>query len=534
MKRLESLLFLILVLLTTASFAATHAATQLGSGVAVDGEGRVWVVSTEPADNGSTIAIAALDDSSAPKIRVTQKPEPVSADGENHPKLAFGPKGEMYVSWTSPTSDRYTGDIHFSHSLDHGRTWSTPSIVHRDRQLITHRFDSLVVDGSGRVWLAWIDKRDQAAAEKAGREYAGAAIYYAYSEDQGAHWRGDFKLADHTCECCRIALAKDERGRVVAFWRHVFEHNERDHAFAALEPNRKPVVHRATFDHWSIDACPHHGPSLAIDDRGVKHAVWFSQVNGDSRAFYGQLHPGAPPTQVIELPRGAMHPDVAVSGRQIAIAWKRFDGTQSRLETRLSFDGGQSFKDSGAATTRNESDQPRLIGGSNAIRTVWRRADGMTSFAVDDEPSAITQTIAAGDVSSPEQVEVHSFDLSTLSRITQAQSGNAFWLILWDLDCPYCMKSLAIIAKAQERDPSMRVITVATDSTDQATAIKARLAQLGVRSDVYAFSNAAPAEALRYAIDPNWMGEKPRAYLYDASGARTTFTGVLKPEQLTR
>ncbi|HEU4653151.1 MAG TPA: hypothetical protein VFS47_04150 [Steroidobacteraceae bacterium] len=533
MKRLESVLFLTLALLGTASFAAAHSATQLGSGAAVDEEGHVWVVSTEPAENGNTIVVAALDDSSTPKIRVTQKPEPVSADGENHPKLAFGAKGEMYVSWTSPTSDRYTGDVHFARSLDHGRTWSTPSIVHRDRQLITHRFDSLVVDGKGRVWIAWIDKRDQAAAEKDGRDYAGAAIYYAYSEDQGAHWKGDLKLADHTCECCRIALTKDERGRAVAFWRHVFEHNERDHAFATLEPNRKPAVHRATFDHWSIDACPHHGPGLAIDDRGVKHAVWFSQVNGESRAFYGQLHPDAPPTRVLELPRGAMHPDVAASGNKIAIAWKRFDGKQSMLETRISLDAGQSFKDSRVATTRNESDQPRLIGGPNAIQTVWRRADGVTSFAVDDGPPAITQTTAAGVESSAEQSEVRPFDLSTLGRITQVQRGHSFWLVLWDLDCPYCMKSLANIAKAQERDPTMRVITVATDSADQAAAIKERLSQLGVRSDVYAFGNAAP-EALRYAIDPNWMGEKPRAYLYDASGARTTFTGVLREEQLTR
>src|SRR5690606_23570859 len=139
-----------------------------------------------------------------------------SADGENRPKIAFGPRDEIYVSWTSPSSEKFTGDIRFTRSLDGGKSWSAPAVVHRDRQLITHRFESMLVDGAGRIWVAWIDKRDLGKAEAAGQEYAGAAIYYAYSDDRGATWRGDYKLADHSCECCRIALALDAKGRAVA------------------------------------------------------------------------------------------------------------------------------------------------------------------------------------------------------------------------------------------------------------------------------------------------------------------------------
>jgi hypothetical protein len=532
MKNVMAIIFV--MLLGIEASAAVHAANALGTGVAMDSQDRPWAISVEPAGNASIISMAAVgDDSSVSKIQVNKQPEPVSADGENHPKLAFGPKDEMYVSWTSPTSDHYTGDIRFSRSLDSGKTWSAPTTVHKDRQLITHRFDSLAVDGKGRVWIVWIDKRDQLLAEKNHHEYAGAAIYYAYSTDRGAHWKGDFKLADHSCECCRIALAKDEKGRMVAFWRHVFDGNERDHALAVLEPTSKPVVHRATFDHWQIDACPHHGPSLAIDARGVKHAVWFSQVNGEGRAFYGQLHDDSPPTRVLELPRGASHPDVATSGSRVAIAWKRFDGSNSIVESRISNDGG-TFVESGSVKTAADSDEPRLVSNSTATWLVWRHADGISHFVVENETKPIAQiNTARPGTTLPNESKVKPFAIDTLQAIVQSQHGKPFWLVLWDLDCPYCMKSLANIARAQQRDPQLRVVTVATDSTDQADAIKTRLAQLGVRGDMYAFSSAS-SESLRYAIDPEWMGEKPRAYFYDTEAKRETFTGVLKDAQLTR
>jgi hypothetical protein len=72
---------------------------------------------------------------------------------------------------------------------------------------------------------------DRQARPRAG---AGAALYYSVSEDSGATFKGDFKVADHSCECCRIALALTRDGKVAAMWRHVFEPNVRDHAFAIL------------------------------------------------------------------------------------------------------------------------------------------------------------------------------------------------------------------------------------------------------------------------------------------------------------
>lgn len=518
---MKVILCLILAALMQPVFAAgSHGRVALGTTAAFDHQNRLWIVRTEPVDKNSHVVLQRSDDNGAtwqPAIRATTQPEPVAADSENRPKLAFGPRDEIYVSWTSPTSENFTGDVRFTRSLDGGKSWSAPEVVHRDRQLITHRFDSMLVDGNGRIWVSWIDKRDLEMAQAAKRDYAGAAVYYAYSDDRGATWRGDYKLADHSCECCRIALALDEKGRAVAMWRHVFPPNERDHAFAVLQPEGKGVVvERATMDRWKIDACPHHGPSLAVTADGVRHAVWFNQVNGAGRAFYGRLT-GSEPAGVKALPAGATHADIAVRGNLVGIVWKRFDGTATRVESWLSKDGGRNFTAGPSLQTDGNSDQPRILSNDTAMLIVWRKADGVATATLDGAASNGT---------------IKPFSRTTLQSIEQQHAGSNFWLVLWDLECGYCMKSMANIAAVQREQPRLKVVTIATDPIDATSDIRQRLAALGIRSEAYAFS-AAPEEALRFAIDPTWLGEKPRAYRYTAAGSRTAISGVLTAKDLT-
>lgn len=512
---------LICCLLSIAAQAAMSHGSALGTTAAFDPQGHLWIVRTEPGEKNANVLVQRSDDHGATwrqPILVTAKPEPVSADGENRPKLAFGSRGEMYVSWTSPTSAKFTGDIRFARSLDNGKSWSDPAVVHHDRQLITHRFESMIVDRAGRVWVTWIDKRDLAIAQAAKRDYAGAGIYYAYSDDRGGTWQGDFKLADHSCECCRIALSLDSQGRALAMWRHVFPTNERDHALAVLQPEGKDiVVERVTFDRWKIDACPHHGPSLASGDDGTRHAVWFNQVNGEGRAYYGRLTSSAP-TNVQALPVGASHADLAVDGSKVAIVWKRFDGTSTLVESLLSKDGGKHFGLGPALKTDSDSDQPRVVSKDGTMLVVWRRAEG----------------IAVADLSkTPGDDEVKPFTRNTLRTIEQQHAGSPFWVVLWDLECVYCLKSLGNVAAAQKQRPELKVITIATDPIGAASDLHERLAQIGVQSEAYAFAGA-PEEALRFAIDPAWMGEKPRAYRYSAGGSRTSISGVLDASELAR
>jgi hypothetical protein len=303
-------------------------------------------------------------------VRVNQVPEPIGADGDARPKIAIGARGELFVTWTRPLSKPYTGNIRFARSLDGGRSFSAPVTVHKDSQEITHRFDAVTVGRDGKLFIAWVDKRDQERQKPAA--YRGAAVYFAVSDDRGASFRGDFKLADHSCECCRIALLPQQDGSVLAFWRHVFEPNIRDHALARITAaGRMSGLRRATFDDWRLDACPHHGPSLAADAEGRLHAVWFSGTPGRAGAYYGRLLDGRVEGQRRVGGDSAAHPDLAIAAKRIAITWKEFDGERSLLKAMLSEDDGDTWKETQLMATAGASAQPLLLVNADRFYVFW-------------------------------------------------------------------------------------------------------------------------------------------------------------------
>ena len=316
----------------------------------------------------------------------------VVADGENRPKLAFGPNGLVVVSYTKPMPKPYTGDIRLLRSTDGGLHFSAPVTVHQDRSLITHRFESILFDERGVLHTVWIDKREQEAAASKGRPYRGAGIYRNESHDGGATFGPDIRVADHSCECCRIAVARAPGGGVVALWRHVFEPNERDHAFVQWTTGssneiRPPV--RSTFDRWALDACPHHGPGLSAATDGGWHAVWFGIRQGQPAVRYGRLDAQGRPVSgvpVRALPDlQAEHADVIALGERVVIVWRRFDGQQSSLRAWVSSDGGRQFSMKDIAHTALPNDQPRLIGHEGRVWVVWRDAQQTRVELIDGD-----------------------------------------------------------------------------------------------------------------------------------------------------
>ena len=302
----------------------------------------------------------------------------VAAEGELRPKLAFGPDRRVVISYTQPLSKPYTGEIRMLRSADGGASFSSPFTVHRDRQLITHRFESIAFDATGALHTLWIDKRDLEAANRKDGEgaYAGAAIYRNVSLDGGRTFGPDIKLADHSCECCRIALAPAPGGGLAVMWRHVFAGNVRDHAFSTIAAGGGTAseVQRTSFDEWQIDACPHHGPGLALGAAGGYHAVWFGVRNDEPAIRYARLdEQGVPRRAVLVLPdSGAEHADVCCVGTNVVIVWRSFDGTRTRYSAWISDDDGRTFAMRALGSTEDESDNPFLVRRDRQLFAVWR------------------------------------------------------------------------------------------------------------------------------------------------------------------
>lgn len=364
------------------AMAAPRAKSGLAIGAAVSPAGQLWLVGLNPQGRLFVQASDTFGVTWNPPRLLDTGGDKIAADGENRPKIAFGPQGQgrVVIAYTQPLAKPYTGEIRMLRSEDGGQSFSAPFTVHGDRQVITHRFESLAFDRNGVLHTVWIDKRDQVAAARGGSEggkraYAGAAIYRNESDDGGRSFGPDLKLADHSCECCRIALAPTPDGRVAALWRHVFAPNIRDHAFAILGA-AADVPRRASFDDWKLDACPHHGPGLAAAATGGYHAVWFGEKTGRAAVRYGRLAAdGAPLGSARELPDPrAEHADIAAVGKRVAIAWRSYDGTQTRLRAWVSADEGEHFELRELAASQQENDYPRLLATADAIRVLWRTA----------------------------------------------------------------------------------------------------------------------------------------------------------------
>lgn len=365
---------------TLVAVAADHAhahgasaSTEVGASACVDAAGVIWAVHKV---SGHVAVSRSVDrgQSWSNPVLVTASPEATDPGGDARPKIAAGQDGEIYVTWTRPLAKPFTGAVRFSRSLDGGRTFSPSAVVHRDRQEITHRFDALSVTTEGRIVVAWIDKRDLAAAPTG--SYRGAAVYFAVSEDRGATFRGDYKVADHACECCQIALAPRSDGTVVALWRHVFAPNVRDHAMAVLHADgRAGALRRVTFEDWRIDACPHHGPSLGIGHEGVAHALWFSAAPPARGVFYGQVGDDARagPTRAVGRPNAGMA-GMAVSGKRVAVAWKTFEEGRTILRGMWSEDAGQNWQEKVLGSVEGASDRPCVLMVDGEFFALWNSA----------------------------------------------------------------------------------------------------------------------------------------------------------------
>jgi hypothetical protein len=312
---------------------------------------------------------------SAP-VRVNPRAEEIETNGEGRPKLALGPRGEVYVSWTKKTGP-YAGDIRFSRSLDGGAAFEPAITVNDDDLDAGQRFDALAVDEGGDVYLAWVDKRDREAARSRDEEYRGAAVYYTLSTDRGASFAPNRRVAHHACECCRLAVAAAPGGGVAVVWRHVFAPSIRDHAFTLLGPEGAGPVQRASHEGWEIDACPHHGPGLVPAAGAGYHMTWFTAADARPRIYYGRFDPPSGETRNLREMAGARasHPQVARSGDRVVVAWKEMDSGLTTIYGAISNDGGETWSDRRSlAATEGPSDHPLLLLHDGAIYLAWHTA----------------------------------------------------------------------------------------------------------------------------------------------------------------
>ncbi|MFO1103217.1 MAG: sialidase family protein [Methylocystis sp.] len=337
-------------------------------------DGRLWVAFSV----GKTVYAAASSDNgksfSPPTAIATVGDGVIDAHGDARPKITALNDGALLATYTTRPDKQMIGTIFTARSTDGGKTFSTP------QPLLTEggqRFDSIVVNRKGRIYAGWLDKTHALKAKAEGKEFAGSGVAFAYSDDGGKTFNGKSILIDHACECCRMSGALDKDGTPVFAWRQVLDGNIRDHVVAKLSADAtQATATRVADDDWSINSCPHHGPSIAIDASGAWHVVWFTKGKNRQGLFYARsVDDGksfSQPEKFGEDARAPGHPTLIAAKDRLYRVWKEFDGTTTTIAMQLSRDNGKSWSAPRmVAQTADASDHPELIAHKGAAYLSW-------------------------------------------------------------------------------------------------------------------------------------------------------------------
>jgi hypothetical protein len=323
---------LIVVLTTAVSGQQSH---DHGAMSTPDGKFNPWIVSDGKAgfyvayvqrDKGASNVMLqhSANGQLSTAVRVNDRPGDGAVRNENPPKIAIGPAGEVFVVWANER-ERWKGNIRFSRSTDGGRTFAKAIDLNSGASLapVGRAFESITVDGKGRIYVAWLDERNKTANSR------GAEIWMATSDDGGKTFSPDHKIVSDVCECCRTALVTDKNGTVFISYRMVPANGPmlRDIVVARSVDGGKtfsPTI--VSKDGWDLNACPIAGATMAMDLAGNIHVVWFTEDKGTPSLLYASSSDGGKsfgPARAFDPGQKlAKHAHVtAIGANQIAVAW---------------------------------------------------------------------------------------------------------------------------------------------------------------------------------------------------------------------
>lgn len=334
-------------------------------------DGTFWLIWAA----GGQVSVAHSADKGAhfsEPARVTPGPAHLDEGPDSRPQLVAGAAGRVTAAYAIFRDKNWNGQVMVSHSGDGGAHFDAPRPLTADSP--SQRFQGMEIDSGGRVFAAWLDKRDVAPARARGEKYAGAALAFAWLDKDFAPAR---IAADNTCECCRLGLGFAGPGRPIVAFRNIFNDTVRDHAVIVFaNPSTPGPLRRVSEDRWEIDGCPHQGPSLAVGSGGTIHVAWFSGGGVRTGLFHARsTDEGAhfsEPMGFGESGRQNSRPFLLVQNKTVFLVWKSFDGEQTEIRMIVSHDDGATWAPPRTvAATGDESDHPILVGDGTSVYLSW-------------------------------------------------------------------------------------------------------------------------------------------------------------------
>ncbi len=321
-----------------------------------------------------------LGKSFAPAVSIAEHGKALDTGSDARPQIVSDSKGNIFLVYAFFKDSQWNAQINTARSSDGGSTFSPPQSLVQDGS--SQRFPSMLLKSDDSIFISWIDKRLVTAAKQKGTPRLGGSIAYSKSYDGGKTFQAEKFANESSCECCRIGVSLDPKNQAVIAYRAIFPGGIRDQATQLITSKGAEPIRRVADDNWKTDACPHHGPSIAVSGSGKYHVAWFTQGTKRAGVFYAnssnQGLSYSNPVRVGGEGANVSRPYLLAIDRQVWLVWKEFDGTASSVYLKHSQDDGVSWSEPRAlAKTTSYSDHPLLLRQDQNVYLSWlTRTDG--------------------------------------------------------------------------------------------------------------------------------------------------------------
>lgn len=272
-------------------------------------DGTVYVVWVDHRGKEADVMLERFDNEGqtlGPAIRVNPQAGQATAWRGDQPTIAVAPDGTVYIGWTG-RPDPAAGsspDIYLSASRDGGKSFAAPVKVNDDQKPTDHGMHSLAVADDGRVYVAWLDERNVAAApmqdmapmkdtkmkarSSSDDMESNREVFLSTSADGGRSFSPNQRIAGEVCPCCKTSLAVGKDGHVYLSWRQVLPGDYR-HIAVSSSSDQGKTFSAATIvsnDEWVLKGCPVSGAALSAEADGTLRVLWYAGGDKGQRGIY--------------------------------------------------------------------------------------------------------------------------------------------------------------------------------------------------------------------------------------------------------
>lgn len=258
----------------------------------------------------------------------------VELHGENMPKIIFKPNNEIIAVWgvgnPSPKK-KYGGLVKYAQSFDNGKNWTKAIPLVKDTASIDQRYFDIALLPNGEVAVIWLDNRSKTKAE-------GSTLYYAQTNGING-FQNEKPIAETTCQCCRTDLFVSKNGTINVAFRDIIDNEIRDMVLMNSTDNGQnfSVPKRISPDNWKISGCPHTGPTMTENEKGL-HFAWYTSGGGSGVFYCNSADYGKEfsPRNVVSEQSTAKHPQItSINNKDVLIVWDEAFVKEDEVSTKI-------------------------------------------------------------------------------------------------------------------------------------------------------------------------------------------------------